>query len=192
MMLGILLSNIRRGGTVRDAPPELKAAGLAPRSLDEDFRRAFLSAIRHSPLDPRRLASWIDLLLDIVLHDCLPEPGDATEDTGPADITRTERIVSKLIRFIDANIGGDLSMERLESIGSLSSRQIQRLFTDSVGVSCHQYIMSRRLEVAREKLTVDSSASVKEVAYSCGFSSPAHFATNFKKAYGVSPSNFAL
>lgn len=192
VMLGILLANIRRGGKgaggafAQDFP-----SGIAPGVLDDDLRRAFLSNVRKPGIDTRRLALWIRLLIDTVLADCLPDPELLAAPSDQPRVTRTQRIVSKMVRFIDANIGGDLSIDRLEAMSNLSSRQIQRLFSDAVGVSCHHYIMNRRLEVAREKLSRDPAASIKEVAYACGFSSPAHFTTNFKQAYGVPPSEFS-
>lgn len=192
MLLGILLTNIRRGPEIADERAMAGSAGLASGQLNADFLSAFSRNVFASTAGPRRLAAWIYLLIDMVLQDCLPLP-DLAQFEGDANgkLTRSKRVVSRLVRFIDANIGGDLSMRRLEDISSLSSRQIQRLFTESIGMSCHQFIMNRRLEIAREKLTVNPASSIKEVAYACGFSSPAHFTTNFKRMYGVSPSHFS-
>ena len=46
-----------------------------------------------------------------------------------------------------------------------------------------------RLEKALEMLN-DLSLSIKEIAYSSGFSYPQHFANKFKMKYGYSPTEF--
>jgi len=195
MMLGILLSVVPQADTIDRQVSESLPAGLLKTTLKKAQREAFLNefalARRTDELKEKRLAAWIYLIVDTILERTFQEPPlpEPVAETESAD-SRNQRIVSKLMRYIEANISGDLSMERFEQVVGLSGRQIQRLFISATGASCHKYILKRRLEIARQHMIRQPSASIKEVAYSSGFSSPAHFATTFKKAYGVPPSAY--
>lgn len=153
------------------------------------FLREFQSGENIQEFGLTRLASWIYLIVTQILSTCLESPSKPQED-GSSKVSRSQRVVSKMIRYIDANIDGDLSMGGFEKATGLGTRQIHRLFIDVTGVSCHRYIMDRRLEVARSKLQSNPSLSIKEVAYASGFASPAHFSSKFKRAFGVPPNEY--
>ena len=51
----------------------------------------------------------------------------------------------------------------------------------------YQWLMERRIEVAKEKLR-DSRLSLADVAAECGFSDHAHFTRLFARIVGVTPS----
>lgn len=137
----------------------------------------------------KRLACWIYLVVTQILGACLVSPSGPEHSVAPGT-SRSQRLVSKMIRHIDANLSGNLSMANFEKTLGISARQIHRVFTEVTGMSCHKYIMNRRLEVARSKFQSNPEASVKEVAYSSGFASPAHFSSKFKSAFGVRPNDY--
>lgn len=66
------------------------------------------------------------------------------------------------------------------------------LLLGSEGQSVEQFIFYRRLERSRHALmaTQNIGKSISEIAYMCGFSSAAHFSRRFKKAYGMTPSDY--
>lgn len=55
-----------------------------------------------------------------------------------------------------------------------------------------RYLQTIRLKAARRMLSDDEGKSVTEVAFDCGFSSSQHFATCFRKQFGVSPTDLRL
>jgi len=61
-----------------------------------------------------------------------------------------------------------------------------RAFKRAMGKSPHSYLIDRRLATARARL-LDSSASLADIALTCGFNSQAHMATVFRQRLGVSP-----
>lgn len=83
----------------------------------------------------------------------------------------------------------ELSVDHLAEALSMSRSQLNRKLRALVNQSSNQFIQSVRLQRAAQLLRGDSSTA-KEVAYSCGFSSPAYFARVFKAAYGVPPSQY--
>ena len=66
---------------------------------------------------------------------------------------------------------------------------LYRLFKDETGVSVIDYITRRRVSRA-EIMLANSKASIKDVAYSSGFSDQLYFSRVFKRLNGRTPSEF--
>ncbi|MBX6380397.1 MAG: helix-turn-helix transcriptional regulator [Thermoflavifilum aggregans] len=81
------------------------------------------------------------------------------------------------------------SVSRFADLLHLSPNYFGDLVKREMGVSAQEYIQSRLIEVAKEKL-FDYSKSVSEVAYALGFRYPQHFTRLFKQKVGISPSEF--
>jgi AraC-like DNA-binding protein len=62
-------------------------------------------------------------------------------------------------------------------------------FKHYTGMSMHDYLDDLRLKGAKHMLAHDK-ISVRDVAAKCGFSDAGYFATKFKSAYGMSPSEY--
>lgn len=140
----------------------------------------------------QRLRAWVFLIISQVLNQVLRKlPEKGASPAGGQRPSRSQRVVSKIVRFVDANIEGDLSMSQFEKSVGLSARHIHRIFVEVTGMSCQKYVANRRLEIARSMLQEDSSFSIKQIAYATGFASPAHFSSSFRKAFGVSPSEYS-
>ena len=60
---------------------------------------------------------------------------------------------------------------------------------DKYGVSPKAYIDSLRIDYAK-KLLSQKEMSVAEVSYSIGFGEPLYFSTSFRKAVGLSPTEY--
>ncbi|MFB9465478.1 helix-turn-helix domain-containing protein [Streptomyces cinereospinus] len=82
----------------------------------------------------------------------------------------------------------DLTPARIAAAHHISERYLYKLCAQA-GFSLTQWIISRRLEGAREELAHPSSSGrgVAVVARRWGFADPTHFSHRFKAAYGVSP-----
>ena len=70
----------------------------------------------------------------------------------------------------------------------MSRMHLNRKLRALAGRSTHDYILARRLEIARTLLT--QPLPVRFVADSVGFKSGSHFAKAFRKRFGVTPSAF--
>jgi transcriptional regulator GlxA family with amidase domain len=69
---------------------------------------------------------------------------------------------------------------------NLSPSRFRALFTAQTGVSPAQFL--RRLRLRRARLLLEHSfLSVKEVMAAVGYSDPSHFARDFRRAHGTSP-----
>lgn len=94
--------------------------------------------------------------------------------------------VRRLIEYIDAHLGEDLSLEAMAAEADMSAWYLSRVFKAAVGQSPHQYVVSRRIERAKELLR-DTSTPIADVAVTVGFSSQSHLSSSFRRVVGVSP-----
>lgn len=97
--------------------------------------------------------------------------------------------MADILEFIHANYTERLTMERLASLVYQSKFHFIRSFTQTVGVTPYQYILRLRIEQAKEQLA-RTRASVTEISYSLGFSSPSQLYRAFAKATGVTPEQY--
>jgi AraC family transcriptional regulator len=92
----------------------------------------------------------------------------------------------RVIEYIEENLDGDLSLEAMASEVDISPIYLARAFKAAVGQSPHQYVLSRRVERAKELLR-NTELPVVDVALSSGFSSQSHLSYWFQRFMGVSP-----
>ncbi len=95
------------------------------------------------------------------------------------------------LRLIDERLSSDPSAPSLAGLAglcNLSIRQLTRGFKVSRGCSIGDYVEQRRMERAKRFL-VDGE-SVKTIAFTMGFASPSSFTYAFRRAVGISPSQF--
>jgi AraC family transcriptional regulator len=99
--------------------------------------------------------------------------------------------LKRVIDYIDENVSGDLTLVQLAAVAGMSPHYFAELFRQSTGRAPHQYVLMRRIDLAKERLR-DPRRSVIEVGLDAGFQNPSHFARVFRKWVGTSPSDFRL
>jgi AraC-like DNA-binding protein len=72
---------------------------------------------------------------------------------------------------------------------NLSSNYFGDLVKKETGKSAQEYIQSKIIEVAKERV-FDTSKSISEVAYELGFKYPQHFTRLFKQHVGNTPNEY--
>jgi AraC-like DNA-binding protein len=83
----------------------------------------------------------------------------------------------------------EITVSQLVRTSGYSSAQFRRRFQHAMGCSPRDYLLRRRLELARQLLLSDEQA-VAGIARQCGFNDPAQFTRHFKQLYGVAPLRF--
>ena len=96
------------------------------------------------------------------------------------------RVLQMVLNYIDANLDADLSLEALAGLAGVLTHQFARAFKKTTGEPPHHYVLSRRIDAARELLR-STENSISDVAYATGFSSQSHMTTTFKRELGVTP-----
>lgn len=104
--------------------------------------------------------------------------------------TRYTQRFDAVLTYIDANLGGDLSVEALSRIANFSKFHFHRQFATYVGVPVARYVQLMRLRGAGRRLASQASCTVLDAALDAGFDSPESFSRAFKRAFGMTPSAF--
>jgi AraC family transcriptional regulator len=90
---------------------------------------------------------------------------------------------------IDAQLAGRPSLFELAALIGVGARYFCRAFRVSTGLSPHQYILRRRVELARD-LIKNGSMSLSDVAFAAGFANHAHMTATFRRVLKITPSHF--
>jgi AraC family transcriptional regulator len=85
-----------------------------------------------------------------------------------------------------ARLNGDISLNELAREVGLSRSHFARAFKETTGLPPHRWLVSRRIECAKEVL-VNSTLSLVEVAELAGFADQSHFTRVFASTVGISP-----
>ena len=102
---------------------------------------------------------------------------------------KLDRRVSLAKQFLDDHFRQPISTARLASIAHLSSRQLNDLFRNQVGMTPHQYLTELRMKEAWRLLT-QSDLSIQRIADSVGYNALSTFSDRFRDHFGSAPSHF--
>jgi AraC family transcriptional regulator len=108
-----------------------------------------------------------------------PLPRPVRGGLAPWQVRRAEEILC-------ANLDGRVALKEVAQECRLSVSHFSRAFRRSVGVAPHNWLLTRRVELAKEKLR-DDRLSLMDVALACGFADQSHFTRVFTRMVGVSP-----
>jgi AraC family transcriptional regulator len=88
-----------------------------------------------------------------------------------------------------ARLSEDIGLSDLAALTGLSGAHFCRAFKLSTGRSPYQALIDLRMHHAQELLG-RPALSIAEVALACGYAQPAHFAKLFRRAFGLTPSEW--
>jgi AraC-like DNA-binding protein len=91
--------------------------------------------------------------------------------------------------FLRARLASPLSLAELAREAGLSRFHMLRLFKQAYGETPFKRLARLRMEDAQRRLA-RTQDSVTEIAFAVGYENPAHFASAFRRFFGVSPSRF--
>jgi two-component system response regulator YesN len=97
--------------------------------------------------------------------------------------------VQKAMTFIEENYQRDLSLEKVAAVVHLSIWHLCHLFKSETGKPPVRYLKAIRMRRARVLLE-NRLLSIKEVMNKVGMRDQSHFAKDFKRVYGLTPSQF--
>jgi AraC-like DNA-binding protein len=95
-------------------------------------------------------------------------------------------VISKAKRYIEANFEKQIKLKDIASNVHLSEIYFHNIFTESTGISPHQYLIDCRIENAK-KLLWNTDISICEIADKCGFGCQQYLNKVFKKNTGMTP-----
>lgn len=83
-----------------------------------------------------------------------------------------------------------LTLSQLSDLSGMSTRDISRCINLVIGMSFNDYINQLRIERIKQALQTENNSNLTDLAFAVGFSSKATFNQSFKKATGMTPSEF--
>jgi len=107
-----------------------------------------------------------------------------TEPENPDDM-RIERLIETMCACPER----DYPVSALMRETALSESRLNTRFKQLTGLPPYAFHLACRMRVAQQRLR-ETDASVMEIAQSLGFSSSQHFAMQFKREFGVTPSTW--
>ena len=113
----------------------------------------------------------------------------AQDDAPKAPPSMPGPRLSRVMAFIEENISVDLYISTLASVAGMSSFYFCRSFKQSTGITPHQFVLARRMELAKHLLRHER-IPLMEVAHKVGFTDQSQFTRVFRKIVGTTPSQF--
>ena len=128
---------------------------------------------------------YVDSLLNLLaVHLLRTYTTQFQETRSPSNLTQQQ--VARAIDYMHSHLNQDISLEVLAQTVNVSSSHLRRLFKQATGMAPHQYLISLRVNRAKE-LLLTRSFSVNQVAAEVGFADQSHLHRHFKRMFGVSP-----
>ncbi|WP_158701047.1 AraC family transcriptional regulator [Phytohalomonas tamaricis] len=122
-----------------------------------------------------------DALARSVFYECLHYL-----DLLPDKPSVLHRSVEKAKSYIERHFASSCSLEDIAAYACFSRQHLTRLFNEQVGTSPIQYLWQVRLGKAEEML-IQSTRSMADIAFQCGFKNPCHFSRMMREHFGHSP-----
>ncbi|MGG1878847.1 AraC family transcriptional regulator [Paenibacillus cisolokensis] len=97
--------------------------------------------------------------------------------------------LKRVKEYMNEHYDQDLSMDQLAELADLSPKYFVEVFKKTYGYSAMDYLGQVRMKKAKQ-LMLGSDSLLKEVAHSVGYKDEFYFSRKFKKAFGLSPSEY--
>jgi AraC-like DNA-binding protein len=97
--------------------------------------------------------------------------------------------IETVIDYIESHLDEKLDLEKVAEAVHYSKYHLHRMFTNTVGMTIHDYVQRRQLTEAA-KLLIFSAKPIIEVAFLCGYESQQAFSSAFKSMYKVPPAQY--
>jgi AraC family transcriptional regulator, arabinose operon regulatory protein len=103
--------------------------------------------------------------------------------------TKVPPLVDKAVGYLQKNLNRSVSREELSDYLGVSLQSANKLFLTYFKCSPIKYFIGRRMNWAMQLLTM-TKYTIKEIASMIGYDDPLYFSAQFKKHFGVSPTNY--
>jgi len=146
------------------------------------------SAMLHSvsapaTFDPHHADNFVNAMVSEVHRKWAPDQkAPDNSQVGQLSLADMKRIDD----YIEAHIGGAITNSHLSSLLDLPEAQFIKTFKTAVGHTPYQYVLAKRVELARHLLQT-TSQSIASIAYSTGFSSQSHMTDVLRSRVGATP-----
>lgn len=105
------------------------------------------------------------------------------------DESSESRRIQKVINYLHSNYQKDIHLADVAAYVNMSEVSFSRFMKKRTGKNYIEYLNDLRLGIASRQL-IDTTRTVAEISYECGFTNLSNFNRLFKKRKGVTPTEF--
>ncbi|MBL7743377.1 MAG: helix-turn-helix domain-containing protein [Chitinophagaceae bacterium] len=149
---------------------------LTPRLLTLNQKQGFDSVLE-----------LLSILHDLSISRNMHTLSDATFNN--ADLSYTSRRIRAAVDYMNQNFSKPVTLTEVAKLTNMTEVSFSRFFKARTGITFMDSLLEMRLGHA-SRLLIDTTQSVSEVAYNCGFNNISNFNRLFKKKKGCTPKEF--
>ena len=162
---------------------KLKAIEAHDFAVDHSMRQLFrdvFKAYEDLPKGAYRTLVLRTLILRILLV--------VISSAGNRPSLKTLAKISDIAKLVEKRPEHRFAISEMAAHAKLSESYFTALFRQVIGLPPYAYLSKCRLEAAKRRLA-ETKESVHAIAKSLGYASPQHLATQFRKTYGITPTD---
>ena len=103
--------------------------------------------------------------------------------------TTGNKRIAAIHEYLMKNYRDEVNLKKLADLVSMAEGSLCRFFKENMGITLFEYLNKIKVEFAC-KLLMDPDLSILEVCLDSGFNNLSHFNKQFRKATGISPSEY--
>ena len=106
-----------------------------------------------------------------------------------AELSYNSRRIEKAVEYMNQSFQKHITLTEVAKLANMTDVSFSRFFRHRTGITFMDSLLEMRLGHA-SRLLIDTTQSVAEVAYNCGFNNISNFNRLFKKKKGCTPREF--
>lgn len=103
----------------------------------------------------------------------------------------TQIRIQKMLSYIREHYAEAVTLEDIAGAANISRSEAGRCFNTYMGCSPVDALIQHRLQIAH-RLIKDTTLTLQEISYSCGFNSAHYFSRQFRQTYGYTPGQYRI
>jgi AraC-like DNA-binding protein len=129
----------------------------------------------------------ISILHDLSISRNMHILSDATFNN--IELSSNSRRIEKAFEYMNQNFDKSITLKEVAKLVNMTDVSFSRFFKKRTGITFIESLIEMRLGHA-SRMLIDTTQSVSEVAYKCGFNNISNFNRIFKKKKGCTPKEF--
>jgi len=129
----------------------------------------------------------LSILHDLSISRNMHTLSDATFSN--AELSYNSRRIERTIEYMNQSFQKSITLSEVSKLANMTEVSFSRFFKARTGITFMDSLLEMRLGHA-SRLLIDTTQSVAEVAYNCGFNNISNFNRLFKKKKGCTPKEF--
>jgi AraC-like DNA-binding protein len=129
----------------------------------------------------------LSILHDLSISRNMHTLSDATFSN--AQLSYNSRRIEKAFEYMNQNFQKNISLNEISKLVNMTEVSFSRFFKAKTGITYIESLLELRLGHA-SRLLIDTSQSVSEIAFNCGFNNISNFNRLFKKKKNCTPKSF--